>query len=118
LVCSPQPCKNLGDRLQTGVGGELSPAYDFLNSSIIIGADAEELALSLKGKKKNLNREVLTNYLGKERLSLNDTTISNTLAELSNAKQKWFELLENSFLSDELKEKYHALLINRMDILF
>jgi serine/threonine-protein kinase HipA len=97
---------------------EFSPAYDFLNSSIVIGADAEELALSLKGKKKNLNRDVLTNYLSKERLSLNDTTINNTLAELNDAKQKWFDLIENSFLYDELKEKYQALLINRMDILF
>ena len=97
---------------------EFSPAYDFLNSSIVIGTDAEELALSLKGKKKNLNREVLTNYLGKERLSLNETTINNTINELSDTKQKWFKLLENSFLSDELKEKYHTLLINRIDILF
>ena len=97
---------------------EFSPAYHFLNSSIVIGTDAEELALSLKGKKKNLNREVLTNYLGKERLSLNETTINNTINELSDTKQKWFKLLENSFLSDELKEKYHTLLINRIDILF
>ena len=96
---------------------EFSPAYDFLNSSIFIGADAEELALSLKGKKKNLNRDVLTNYLGKERLSLNETTINNTINELRDAKQKWFKLLENSFLSDELKEKYHSLLINRIDVL-
>ncbi|MBT4969654.1 MAG: hypothetical protein HOM80_11660, partial [Bacteroidetes bacterium] len=65
-----------------------------------------------------LNREVLTNYLGKERLSLNETTINNTINELSDTKQKWFKLLENSFLSDELKEKYHTLLINRIDILF
>jgi serine/threonine-protein kinase HipA len=97
---------------------ELSPAYDFLNSSIVIGADAEESALSLKGKKKNLNREVLINYLGKERLSLNETTINNTINELNDATPKWFVLLDDSFLNDELKEKYHALLISRIDILF
>lgn len=97
---------------------ELSPAYDFLNSSIVVGTDAEESALSLKRKKKNLNREVLTSYLGKERLSLNETTINNTIQELNNAIQKWFMLLDNSFLSDEIKEKYHALLSSRIDILF
>lgn len=97
---------------------ELSPAYDFLNSSIVIGANAEESALSLKGKRKNIPGDILINYLGKERLTLNETSIYNTIDELQQASEKWFNLLNDSFLSDPLKEKYRTLLIHRMAILF
>ena len=35
---------------------ELSPAYDLLNSTIVLKGDAEEIALPLKGKKTILIR--------------------------------------------------------------
>ncbi|MDO8930286.1 MAG: HipA domain-containing protein, partial [Bacteroidota bacterium] len=58
---------------------ELSPAYDLLNSSIVLKGDIEEIALSLKGKKSNLNRDMLVNYFGKERCSLTDKIIERIL---------------------------------------
>ena len=42
---------------------ELSPAYDFLNTSIVLGGDIEESALPLKGKKKQFSKEILVDYL-------------------------------------------------------
>jgi len=50
---------------------ELSPAYDFLNSTIV-----------LKGKKSNLNAEVLINYFGKECCGLTDKVIEKNLVEI------------------------------------
>jgi serine/threonine-protein kinase HipA len=64
---------------------ELSPAYDFLNTSIILGKDVEETALTLKGKKRNLSKSQLLDYLGSERLKLNRTVIDNTIEALRNA---------------------------------
>lgn len=58
---------------------ELSPAYDFLNTSIVLGKDVEESALTLKGKKKKFNRNILINYLGLEKLNLNMKVIENIL---------------------------------------
>jgi len=58
---------------------ELCPAYDFLNSSIVLGKDVEESALPIKGKKKNLTKNILFDYLGVERLNLNQTVIDKTL---------------------------------------
>jgi len=56
---------------------EFSPAYDFLNTSIVLKGDIEETALRLKGKSRNLTKEILINYLGRERLSLNSKIINN-----------------------------------------
>ena len=96
---------------------ELSPAYDFLNTSIVLGKDTEESALGLKAKKKNLNRNILIDYLALERLNLNTKVIENILADLSNAKSIWFELINISFLSQELKDDYKELLERRIEIL-
>jgi len=96
---------------------ELSPAYDFLNTSIVLGKDVEESALALKGKKKKFNRNMLINYLGLERLNLNMKVIENILLDLSNAKSSWFELINISFLNQDVKDDYKELLKKRIDIL-
>ena len=95
----------------------LSPAYDFLNTSIVLGKDVEESALSLKGKMKNLTRDMLIEYLGAERLDLNNTVIDKTLKELRSAIPAWFALIDESFLSQELKEDYKELLAKRIQLL-
>lgn len=96
---------------------ELSPAYDLLNSSIVLGKDAEESALSLNGKKKNLTRIVLTEYLGSERLNLNETVINKTVKELQNAVPSWFGLINESFLRKDQKDDYKELLNKRLQLL-
>ncbi len=97
---------------------ELAPAYDFLNSSIVIGANAVESALTLKGKRTNISKDLLINYLGRERLSLNEASMQNTLNELKMTREKWFNLIDESFLTNDLKDKYRTLLIHRMAMLF
>ncbi|MDR3627536.1 MAG: HipA domain-containing protein, partial [Ignavibacteriaceae bacterium] len=58
---------------------ELSPAYDLINTTIALSNPAEEIALPLKGKKKNLNRKILIDYWGKERLKINEKVIGQIL---------------------------------------
>lgn len=96
---------------------ELCPAYDFLNSSIVLGKDVEETALSLKGKKKNMTKNILIDYLGQEKLNLNQTVIDKTLKELQNAIPAWHELIDNSFLRKDLKDNYKELLDKRIHLL-
>lgn len=98
---------------------ELSPAYDLLNSTIVLrGAKIEEFALPLAGKKRKLNQDLLVNYYGKTRLKLSDKTILKVLNGLKSALPEWQNLLNTCFLSNEFKEKYHALLLKRVEILF
>lgn len=92
----------------------LAPAYDFLNSSIAIKNPQEEMALSLKGKKSNFKNTDIINYFAKDRLELNNKTIDSVLKQMENNVTKWKELIEISFLSDDMKTKYQNLLESRL----
>jgi serine/threonine-protein kinase HipA len=94
---------------------ELSPAYDLLNTSIVLQGEFEEIALTLKGKKSNLNYDVLVNYFGKERCGLTDKIIEKMVDTIQKALSSWFELIDISFLSDEMKDKYRSFLQKRID---
>jgi serine/threonine-protein kinase HipA len=95
---------------------ELSPAYDYLNSTIVLKGDIEEIALSLKGKKSNLNAEILINYFGKERCGLTDKVIEKNLKEIKTKLPQWFKWIDHSFLSADMKQKYTLLLQKRMKV--
>ncbi|UQD57099.1 HipA domain-containing protein [Flavobacterium sp. K5-23] len=94
----------------------LTPIYDFLNSTISIKNPEEEIALTLKGKKSNLKAADFVDYYAKERLQLNEKTIANILQQIKKATPKWKELLEISFLSDDMKGKYFDLLEARLEV--
>ena len=94
----------------------LTPVYDFLNSSIAIKNPEEEIALTLKGKKSNLKASDFMDYYAKDRLQLNEKAIATILEQMHNAIPKWKELLEISFLSDDMKEKYFLLMETRVQM--
>lgn len=94
---------------------ELSPAYDLLNSTIAIANPKEELALPVAGKKSRLTREDLFDYLASERLGLNQATIAEVIRRFSLSIQKWFPLIEKSFLPREQKDDYRKLVIARAE---
>ncbi len=96
---------------------ELTPAYDLLNSTIVLSNPSEEMALPIKGKKSNFTRNIFLNYFGYEMLGLNKRIIINTEEQLRESFNHWLRLLEICFLSDELKSKYLDVLVNRRKIL-
>lgn len=49
---------------------------------------------------------------------LNEKTIASILEQMKKATPEWQELLEISFLTDEMKEKYLELLENRVGMFF
>ena len=93
----------------------LSPCYDLLNTTIEYKKPVEEIALPLKGKKNNLTRNDLINYFGIERCELTNKSIDNVLESINNSISEWTELIEISFLSNEMKEKYQELLGRRLN---
>ena len=97
---------------------ELSPAYDLLNTTIVLKDGAEEIALPLKGKKRNLTRNILVNYFGKEKCGLTDKSIEKSLTTIQTAIPGWHSLIGISFLSEPMKDKYRKLLQERTRILF
>lgn len=88
---------------------ELSPAYDLLNTTIIINVK-EECALPLNGKKSNFKQVDFLVYLGLDRLKLPVQIIEKEVEKFQEAIPKWKKLINNSFLKKELAEKYLALI--------
>lgn len=97
---------------------ELSPAYDLLNTTIVLSTpNPEEFALPLQGKKRNLTYNTLIKYFAVERLGLNQAIIDQTLLKIAQAFPLWRELLNISFLSEEFKERYTNIIHARAKIL-
>ena len=97
---------------------ELSPAYDLVNTTIAVGGVEEEIALPIAGKKRNLSRSDLVDYFGFNRLGLRDRVVNDQLLRIQNAAQGWRTAVAAGFLSENAKEKYQALLSERMAKLF
>lgn len=94
---------------------ELSPAYDLLNTTIVLPNEPEEIALPLAGKKRNLNSNILIDYFGKDRLNLNNRIISQVIDKIKSAFDNWEVLIKISFLTPPMKEKYLNLLKTRKE---
>jgi serine/threonine-protein kinase HipA len=96
---------------------ELSPCYDLLNTTIEYKVPGEEMALPIKGRKKNLTRNLLINHFGAERCELTDTVINKVLDSISSSVPGWRELIRISFLSPDMITKYNDLLNTRLALL-
>lgn len=91
---------------------ELSPAYDLVNSTIVLRTQ-EELALPLKGKKNRLNHSDLIEYFGKERLGLSEQILGEEVQIFKNAFSDLDHLLSESFLSKSLQDRYFEVVNQR-----
>ncbi len=96
----------------------LSPAYDLLNTTIVLHSPMEELALPLNGKKNNIKKQDMVDYFGHKRLQLTNRVVNNVLMQLEQVRFKWEELLSDCFLSPTIKEKYYDILENRFRRLY
>jgi serine/threonine-protein kinase HipA len=102
--------------IKTSTGWSLAPAYDLLNVKLVLPEDKEELALTLGGKKRKLNRDNFENF-GKD-LRLTNKQISGVFKRLIKTKPKAIRLINKSFLSPDMKLKYIEILEERYSKLF
>lgn len=103
--------KNFSLINQPGIGYVLSPAYDLVATKLVNPADDEEMALTLNGRKKKLRRSDFTVAFNTLKLDLKQQ--ANIFRKMERAKKKWMEFVDISFVSDEFKEAYKALLQER-----
>ena len=89
---------------QTDQGWALSPAYDLLNVKVILPKDKEDIALLLGGKKMNFNKGYF-DRLGVV-LKLNEKQVNGVYKRLQKWLPKANQLIETSFLSNDLKTEY------------
>jgi serine/threonine-protein kinase HipA len=93
----------------------LSPAYDLLNTSIVLKNAQEETALPIRGRKRNLNRRDLLDYLALERCGLQPELMRSDLEKLLvRAEAEWPGWIQRSFLSEPKREAYLHLVRERV----
>lgn len=91
----------------------LSPAYDLLNSTLVLRPPTEEIALPLNGKKRRLRTSDWFDYWARDRLALPDRALRNVINTLAAALPTWHDLIDRSFLPPDQIQRYRALLDER-----
>lgn len=97
---------------ETANGIRLTPAYDLLNATIINPKDDEELALTLNGRKKKLQREDFIKSA--TILGIESVVVERLINKYIKLLPKFETVIQSSFLNTELKEKYDSLLRERL----
>jgi serine/threonine-protein kinase HipA len=92
----------------------LSPAYDLVNSTILLTRDADEIGLSLQGVRKGLTRDLLVDYFGGRVCTLSSQEIQAILQIFNQIKHTWFSMIAASFLPLEYKALYSYLVEQRL----
>ena len=82
----------------------LSQAYDLVNVHLVFPEDEEELALTLDGRKKRINKQNLMRAMASS--GLGDKVTENIFHKFAAVAEKWYDFIDISFLPDDLKEKY------------
>ena len=95
-----------------GMGYILAPAYDMVASALLMKEDNEDLALTLNGKKRRLNRKdfdvvMLSNPM------IDSKSIERIYRKFADVIPLWLEFINYSFIPEEMKEEYHHIIVER-----
>lgn len=91
----------------------LSPAYDWVSTKLAMPEDLEESALTINGKKNRLKRADFDELATK--LGIPAKSCERVYAKFVKKQTALLGLIEQSFLSDEMKEEYIALLVGNIE---
>lgn len=107
--------KNFSLYNNMGTGYTLTPAYDMVATALIMPDDPEELALTLNGKKRKLRRSDFIKSITAS--GIDEKVIDNMAKRFSRAITKWFEIIDRSFIPDDMKKQYKNLILRRIVML-
>jgi serine/threonine-protein kinase HipA len=103
--------KNFSLITQLNGNCELSAAYDLVATTIVNPLDDEDVALTLNAKKKKIRRKDFITVFSN--LNLDNKQQQNIFKKMENAKEKWFDCIDKSFMSDDFKLSYKNLIKER-----
>ncbi|MBO2526973.1 MAG: type II toxin-antitoxin system HipA family toxin [Clostridiales bacterium] len=93
----------------------LSAAYDMLSTNVVIPADKEQMALTIKGKKQNIRRKdflVLAGTIG-----LDEKIAEKLIEKIVKLERRYLDICAASYMPDEMKEELCKLIQARLAIL-
>ncbi|MBO7445842.1 MAG: HipA domain-containing protein [Bacteroidales bacterium] len=95
---------------------QLAPAYDMLSTLLVMPSDTEELALTLNAKKKKISLQDFQKAAFT--IGLEEKVFQNILRKFNAVMNNWFDFIDQSFLTQEMKMAYIQMIANRMNRLY
>ena len=99
--------KNFSLIYEPTIGPVFSPAYDLVATALVNPADDEDLALTLNGKRKKINRSDFIKAF--TTLGLDIKQQENIFDKMEKAFPKWKQMIVIRFLYEDWKEMYKEL---------
>ena len=99
-------------RPKRGAGYQLTPAYDLLSTKLVLADDNEELALTLSGKKRHLRGAHFAKAMQESGIA--EKVIENSFSRFHQASERWFELIQKSFLPKDMQEAFQELIASNL----
>lgn len=91
----------------------LSSAYDLLPVNIILPADTEEFALTMCGKKKNIDRKVFIEFA--KTISLDEKVTNSIIDKVVSLNDKYFSIIDGFRFDEKFCDEYKKLIENRIN---
>lgn len=91
---------------------QLAPAYDLLNTLLVMPSDTEELALTLNARKKKIKFQDFRNAMSNS--GLDEKVIRNMLEKFHTVEEQWYDWINRSFLPLEMKMGYKTMIAERL----
>lgn len=115
---SDMHCKNFSLIKDGAAGYRLSPAYDLLAVLLTGINDCDELAMPLVGSGTNGNRPIggfnRTSFIeAMKETGIAEKIANKTIDRLTSKLDKWLQLIDKSFLSQDLKSSYKSMILER-----
>jgi serine/threonine-protein kinase HipA len=91
----------------------LSPVYDLVSSRLVIHEEAEEMALTLNGKRNRLRRHDFIDFA--ESMQIEAKYAESKIAELLALADKFADMIANSLLTAQLQERLLEIITQRLN---
>ena len=104
--------------IETSPGSQsfvLSEAYDMLPVNVIMPEDDEQLALTVNGKKHNIRRNDFLKFA--ETSGISRDAALKMIQKILSMREQYLQMCEESYLPNDLKERFLALIDERMKAL-
>ena len=104
--------------IETEAGSQLyvlSAAYDMLPVNVIVPEDAEQMALPLNGKKRNLHRNDFLSFA--DSAAISREAAGKMIQKVVSMRDKYHALCAESYMPEVLKERLDVLMDERLDVL-
>ena len=86
-----------------------------LSTALVMPEDTEELALTLNGKKRKIKK---ADFVASMQASgMEEKVVNNIFAKFAKAKDRWFEFIDQSFLTDDMKQTFKVIIAEKLNIL-